>query len=147
MLSKIRVAIYNMIVRIYPYYLKKVYKMDIGKGVIISQRARIDRGTNPRGIHIGDYSWIAGRSLIMAHDYCRDKKYDTYIGKRCFIGAKSIILPGVRIGDEVIVGAGSVVTKNVPNNCIVAGNPAKIIKVDVKVNNRTKIIDEGHYPS
>lgn len=44
------------------------------------------------------------------------------------IGKGSIILPGVTIGDNVVVGAGSVVTKDVTNNVIVAGNPAKIIK-------------------
>ncbi len=41
-------------------------------------------------------------------------------------------MPGVTIGDEVIVGAGAVVTKDVPSHCIVAGNPAKIIKTGIK---------------
>ena len=44
------------------------------------------------------------------------------------IGANSIILKGVHIGARSVVGAGSVVTKNVPSDCIVAGNPAKVIK-------------------
>lgn len=56
---------------------------------------------------------------------------DTYIGKQSIIGYASIILPGVRIGDNVIVGAGSVVSRDVPSNCIVAGNPAKIIKINI----------------
>jgi hypothetical protein len=50
------------------------------------------------------------------------------IGANCWIGANAVILPGVRLGDHVIVGAGAVVTKNFPANCIVAGVPAKIIK-------------------
>ena len=49
------------------------------------------------------------------------------IGKNCFIGARSIIMPGVTIGDNSIVGAGSVVTKSVAPNTVVAGNPATTI--------------------
>lgn len=50
------------------------------------------------------------------------------IGDDCFIGARSLILPGVNIGSGVAVGAGSVVTKDVPSNCVVAGVPARIVK-------------------
>lgn len=53
---------------------------------------------------------------------------DTFIADNVWIGVKSIIMDGVTIGQNSIVGAGSVVTKNVPPNCIVAGVPAKIIK-------------------
>ena len=49
------------------------------------------------------------------------------IGNNVFVGADSIILPNVEIGDDVIIGAGCVVAKDVPNNCVVVGNPAKII--------------------
>lgn len=50
------------------------------------------------------------------------------IGKRCWIGANAVILPGVSLGENVIVGAGAIVTKSFPANVIVAGNPAKIIR-------------------
>ena len=56
-----------------------------------------------------------------------DKKYAIVTGKNCWLGANSVILPGVTLGDNVIVGAGAVVTKSFPSNCVVAGNPAKII--------------------
>ncbi len=56
------------------------------------------------------------------------------IGERVWIGDKAIILPGVTIGDSAIVGAGSVVTKNVPACAVVAGNPARIIKILKKIN-------------
>jgi acetyltransferase-like isoleucine patch superfamily enzyme len=49
------------------------------------------------------------------------------IGKKCFIGARAIILKGVRIGDGAVVGAGSVVTKDVSPRTSVAGNPAAVI--------------------
>jgi acetyltransferase-like isoleucine patch superfamily enzyme len=51
-----------------------------------------------------------------------------YIGKHVWIGAGAIILPGVKIEDYAVVGAGSIVTANVPKGAIVAGNPARIIK-------------------
>ncbi|RUP49884.1 maltose O-acetyltransferase [Jimgerdemannia flammicorona] len=50
------------------------------------------------------------------------------IGKDCWIGGSAIVCPGVTIGDGVTVGAGSVVTKDVPSYVVVAGNPARIIK-------------------
>ncbi len=50
------------------------------------------------------------------------------IGKNVWIGGNCVVLPGVTIGDNVVVAAGSVVTKNVPDNVMVAGNPVKIIK-------------------
>jgi len=69
-----------------------------------------------------------------------EKKYigkfvDTYIGDFCVIGIGAIIMAGVKIGNEVVVGAGSVVTKDIPSNVIVAGNPAKIIKENIKMEN------------
>lgn len=106
--------------------------MQIGEGVLISRRAQLDRGINPKGIHIGSDTRVTGGVLILAHDDCRRLKTNTYIGNRCFIGARSIIMPGIRIGDEVVVGAGSVVTKDVPSNCIVAGNPARIIRLNIR---------------
>ena len=50
------------------------------------------------------------------------------IGKRCWIGVNSIILPGVTIGDNVIIGAGSVVTSDIPSNMIAVGSPARVIR-------------------
>lgn len=50
------------------------------------------------------------------------------IGKNCWLGAGVIVLPGVTIGDNVVVGAGSIVTKNLPDNCVAVGNPCKVIQ-------------------
>lgn len=57
---------------------------------------------------------------------------DISIGSGCFIGTSAIILAPVKIGDNVIVGAGAVVTKDVPNDCFIAGVPAKIISYHSK---------------
>jgi maltose O-acetyltransferase len=50
------------------------------------------------------------------------------VGDDCWFGGDVTVVPGVTIGSNVVVGAGSVVTKDVPNNCVVAGNPARIVK-------------------
>jgi len=52
-----------------------------------------------------------------------------YIGNNVWLGARVIVLPGVTIGDNAVVGAGAVVTKNIPPNATVAGNPARIIRM------------------
>jgi acetyltransferase-like isoleucine patch superfamily enzyme len=119
--------------------LRKIYHMNISPSAKISYGAYLDK-TNPTGIHIGDGSFIAHDAMILAHDFSRSIHKKTYIGKECFIGARAIILPGVSIGDHVIVGAGSVVTKDVQSNCIVAGNPAKIIKDNIKTTEYGKLI-------
>lgn len=117
----------NFILDIRINYYRKIFGMTIGKGVKISLNAKLDK-TNPRGIHIGDDTYIAFDAAILAHDMSRLKHENTYIGARCFIGARSIILPGVKIGDQVVIAAGSVVTKDIPSNSLAAGNPAKVIK-------------------
>lgn len=50
------------------------------------------------------------------------------IGKRCWIGAGAIILPGVTVGDDTVIGAGSVVTKDIPSGVVAVGNPCRAIK-------------------
>ena len=67
-------------------------------------------------------------SFIHCTTIGKDKGKRPIIGNNVKLGANVNIIGGVKIGDNVIVGAGSVVVKNVPANCIVAGNPAKIIR-------------------
>ena len=70
---------------------------------------------------------------------------DTWIGKECNIGAQSMILPGIRIGDNCVVAAASVVMKDVPSNCLVAGNPARIMEKGIKTG-QLGIIDRTVRP-
>jgi acetyltransferase-like isoleucine patch superfamily enzyme len=66
---------------------------------------------------------------IISQGYPEPKISDSITVKRgCWIGAKAIILPGVVIGENSVVGAGSVVTRSVPSRVVVAGNPARIIR-------------------
>ena len=109
--------------------------MDLGVGVRIAHKAHLDKSVNHQGVHIGDRTWVLNGAFVMAHDHCRSIKTDTYIGHDCVIGINAIIMPGVEIGNEVVIGSGSVVTKNIPNNCIAVGNPARVIKTDIHVYN------------
>ncbi|MFZ4455584.1 MAG: acyltransferase [Bacteroidales bacterium] len=86
-------------------------------------------------IYIGDHTMIApGVKIISAnHDLSDFSKHDKSvspirIGENCWIGSNAVILPGVELGNNVIVGAGSVVTKSFDSNLVIGGNPAKVIK-------------------
>ena len=133
MAVKIRNFVRLFFLQIYYLLLTKIYGMNISKSARISLGAKLDK-TYPIGINIGDESYIASGAILFSHDFTRHIHCQTFIGKRCFIGANSIIMPGVVIGDSVIVGAGAVVTKDVESNCIVAGNPAVVIKKDISTN-------------
>lgn len=113
---------------------------DLANTARVSYRAKLDK-TFPKGIHIGAESYIASGAIVFSHDYSRNLKTHTYIGKKCFIGANVVILPGIKIGDEVIVGSGSIVTKDIPSNSIVVGNPAKIIKSNIKTKKFGQLIE------
>ena len=116
-------------------YYTKVWGMDIHPLATFSTSARLDM-TFPRGIHIGEETYIAFDAAILTHDLTRGLYLHTRIGKRCFIGGRSIILPGVEIGDECVIGSGSVVTKNVPPRSLVAGNPARVIRENIEIISR-----------
>ena len=113
-------------------YLTRLWGMDIAPTAQFSLSAHFDR-TNPTGVHIGSYSYIAFDVAVLTHDRTRALYAETHIGQNCFVGARSIILPGVRIGDGSVVGAGSVVVADVPARCVVAGNPARIIREGIDV--------------
>lgn len=68
-----------------------------------------------------------GQSISELHNWSRVKTESVVIGDKCWIGFGAVILKGVRLGHRVVVGANSVVTRDVPSGSIVAGNPAKII--------------------
>jgi len=112
--------------------LRKIWGMDIHPTAQFSLSAKFDR-TYPAGVHLGPYSYVAFDTRILTHDRTRGLYLQTRIGRNCFIGGRSLILPGVEIGDECIVGAGSVVTRSVPPRSIVAGNPARVLKSDIEV--------------
>lgn len=124
---------------IHHVYLTKIYKMDIARSARISFSANLDK-TFPQAIHIGKETRVTKGVFIFAHDRARSFRAHTYIGNRCFIGVNTIVMPGIKIGDEVIIGAGSVVTKDIPSNSIAVGNPAKVIKTNIKLTDNCILI-------
>lgn len=108
----------------------RFHEVKIGKNVIVMNGCLMMAAG---GIIIGDETQIAANVQLISNNHdLVDRNIITCkpvtIGKRVWIGAGSTILPGVTIGDNSVVGAASVVTKDVPANTIVAGNPAKLLK-------------------
>jgi acetyltransferase-like isoleucine patch superfamily enzyme len=128
---KAALAVRQALIELRVWRLRSLKGMDIGRDTKISLRADLDF-TNPRGVHIGDGTVIAFHAVVMTHDLSRHFHAHTYIGRNCFIGAHAIVMPGVTIGDQSIVGAGSVVTRDVPAGSIVGGNPARILRSGIR---------------
>lgn len=117
-------------------------KISIGDRVVIRQGTMLfaDPREGGAGIIIEDNVMIGSG----VHIYCSNHRYDNphvpiieqghYASKEitlksgCWIGANSVILPGVTVGHNAVVGAGSVVTRDIPDRVVAVGNPAEIIK-------------------
>ncbi|MEX0351335.1 MAG: DapH/DapD/GlmU-related protein [Paracoccaceae bacterium] len=122
----------NVIVGMRRFVLTRFWGMDIHPTAQLSLSAKLDK-TFPIGVHVGEHSYIAFEARILCHDRTRGLYLHTRIGRNCFVGGRSLILPGVEIGDNCVIGAGSVVTKSVPPRSVVAGNPARILQENIDV--------------
>ena len=88
-------------------------------------------------IYIGDYTMLGPNVVIATAGHpilpeLREKAYQynasVHIGRNCWLGAGVIVLPGITIGDQVVIGAGSVVTKDIPSNTVAVGNPCRVLR-------------------
>ena len=88
-------------------------------------------------IYVGDYTMFAPHVTLATAGHpilpeLREKAYQfnapIHIGRNCWLGAGVIVLPGITIGDNSVIGAGSVVTKDIPANVVAYGNPCKVVR-------------------
>lgn len=107
--------------------LRSLWGYDLAPSAMISFGAILDR-THPAGVHVDRESIITRGAVVLSHDYAAGSLSDTFIGYRCFIGVNAIIMPGVKIGDHCVVGAGAVVTRDLPANSLAVGNPARVVR-------------------
>lgn len=131
-----------MLKRLIDFVRKKITPLDVQArkaGVNIGEGNWVSSyfwSTEPWLITVGDHCQITAGVKIVTHGcghVLRDKDpdFDTFgkviVGSWCYLGTNALIMPGVTIGDNVLVAAGSVVTKSVPSGMVVGGNPARIL--------------------
>lgn len=122
-----------------PFILRRM-GCKVGKGCFMGDYVRIDT-SHPDMITIEDNVSIASGSRLLCHqrdfsDFCVGDDYmklgyvvkPIVLKKGCLVGMESFVMPGVTIGEGAIVGAGSLVTKDIPAWTIAAGRPAKVLK-------------------
>ena len=105
-----------------------------GKGVYANFNLTLVDDTH---IYVGDYTMI-GPNVVLAtaghpilpelRPFAYQYNMPIHIGKNCWLGAGVIVLPGITIGDNSVIGAGSVVTKDIPANVVAVGNPCKVLR-------------------
>ena len=113
-----------------PLTAVRPHMVSIGKNVVVMPGCLM---MSAGGVTIDDGAMIAANVQLISNNHDLYERQvitckPVHIGKNAWIGAGATILPGVTIGDNAVVGAASVVTKDVPADTIVAGNPAKFIK-------------------
>ena len=125
--------------RVRPWVLKKI-GCHVGKGCFVGDNVRIDTGHSDM-ITLVDSVSIAGGTRLLCHqrdftDYFVGSDYmklgyiikPIVLKKGCLIGMESFVMPGVTVGEGAIVGAGSLVTRDIPAWTIATGRPAKVVK-------------------
>ncbi len=124
----------NIMDIVQPFYCDFGYNIKVGKNFYANHNCTMLDGAS---ITFGDNVFIGPNCgfYTAGHPINKDKRnegieyaYPINIGNDVWFGGNVQVMPGVTIGNNVVVGAGSIVTKDIPNNVIVAGNPAKILR-------------------
>ncbi len=101
-------------------------------------------------IYVGDATMFGPNVTVATAGHpilpeLRQKAYQynapVHIGKNCWIGAGVLVMPGITVGDNVVIGAGSVVTKDIPSNVIAVGNPCKVLR-EINEHDRTYYFED-----
>ncbi len=117
------------------YLKRKKVLYSQGADCFVSKGASIP---DPHLVRMGNNVWVTQGCHLLCHDAsaiminvmrrsCLDRVGPITLGNNCFLGNNSLVLPGVAIGSNTVIGAGSVVTRDVPENSVYAGNPAQRI--------------------
>jgi acetyltransferase-like isoleucine patch superfamily enzyme len=115
-----------------PFYADFGKNITLGKGIFINSGCKLqDQG----GVVIGDQCLVGHNAVIatLNHDLVASRRADMHpapvvVGRNVWIGSNVTVLPGVTIGDNAVVAAGSVVTKDVPADTLVVGTPARVVR-------------------
>lgn len=115
----------------------------LGPGNRIGNNVKIHTNCFLEGVILEDNVIISPHVVFTNDPYppckiCVEEVRGAIVGKNTVIGANVTILPGIKIGENVLVGAGSVVTKDIPDDVVVAGNPARIIKKKSEIKHKHK---------
>lgn len=117
-----------------PFYCDYGFNIEVGKNFFANYNCMI---IDVAKVKIGDNCQMAPNVAIYTaghplHPVSRNSAYEygieVTIGDNCWIGGNTVIVPGVHIGNNVVIGAGSVVTKDIPDWCVAAGNPCRVLK-------------------
>jgi maltose O-acetyltransferase len=121
-------------------FIQPPFACDYGSNISIGERASINFNTvilDCAAVTIGDGAQIASAVQLLAADHPRDAQTrrdllelarPVTIGSNAWLGAGVIVLPGVSVGDDSVIGAGSVVTRDVPNGVVAVGNPCRVVR-------------------
>lgn len=136
LLKLVTVPFHSIYSRMYPEKYARYIGVNCGKNLHVY--GSVSWGTEPWIITLGDNVHITAGCSFVAHDggtlLFRDKVPDLEItkpiivGDNVYIGKESLILPGVKIGSNVVIGARSVVTRDIPDNSVACGVPARVVK-------------------
>lgn len=117
-----------------PFHCDYGFNISVGAGVFLNFNCVV---LDVVQVRIGDKTQIGPGVQILTADHPRDPAAreaglefgrPIHIGRNVWIGGGAIILPGVMIGDDAVIGAGSVVTRDVPAGCTAVGNPARTVR-------------------
>lgn len=127
---------------------------NIHPSVVLERNLNLDR-VDPQGITIKSGCLIASGVTILCHEHVYRNPNNSNlpllksveIGERTFVGVGATILPGVTIGDDCIIGAASLVSKDIPSGSLAVGVPAKVIRSNLELNQKAILVKGDHFES